>query len=118
MKHLTIIALVTLVCCSSCSQHFYAPALYNNDISYQPKPASFDSAKTATYISIGGGFTIINSDDGISLNEFNVSRAHVFNNTNLSYGAFGVIGSIDKSINPDEKDPYSFVSKNFAAVGG
>lgn len=106
--------------CTSCSKHFFAPALYNDDVSYQPKPASFDSIKSATYVSIGEGFNqAVDLNNTISFGELDISQGHVFNNVNLSYGAFGVLGAIDNSNHENElKDPYSFGSKTFAGLGG
>ncbi|MES2277040.1 MAG: hypothetical protein V4592_13510 [Bacteroidota bacterium] len=119
MKRLIISVLLIAILCSSCNKHFYAPALYDNDISYQPKPASFDSAKSATYVSLGEGFNqAVNLNNTVSFGEFDISEGHVFKNSNLSYGAFGFAGSIDNSNHQNElKDPHSFESKGFAGIG-
>jgi hypothetical protein len=120
MRKLIIPAVLILLLCSACNKHFYAPALYNNDVSYQPKPASFDSAKSATYVSIGEGFNqAVNINNTVSFGELDISRGHVFKNSNLSYGAFGFVGAIDNENHQNElKDPYSFKSKSFAGIGG
>jgi len=120
MKKLLLPALVAVLLFSSCSKKFYAPALFEHDMSYQPKPTSFDSSKTARYISIGGGFNqAVNIDDAVSFAELNISQAHVFKNTNLSYGAYGFVGGIENENYQNEtKTPYSFSSKGFAGIGG
>lgn len=120
MKKLLLPALIVLISLNSCSKRFYAPALYEHDVSYQPKPSSFDSSKTATYISIGEGFNqAVNINNTVSFGELNISQGHVFKNTNLSYGAYGFLGSIDNSNHSNElKDPNSFESKSFAGIGG
>lgn len=120
MKNLIITAILLVLFCTSCSKHYYAPALYNHDISYQPKPASFDSVKSATYVSLGGGFNeAIDDKNSISFGEFDISQGHAFKNVNLSYGAFGFVGGIDNyNYENETKDPYSFSSKGFAGIGG
>ena len=50
---LNILATSLLFLLSACERQIYTPALYHQDIAYQPKPASFDSLKTANYISGG-----------------------------------------------------------------
>jgi hypothetical protein len=118
-KHrLLLLFILPLLC--ACHKNFYAPALYNNDISYQPKPSSFDSAKTASYVSLGfGTHEGVSSSTTITFGELNLSRGHVFNNVNLAYGAFGFAGAIDNSNHDNEKsDPNSFASKSFGGVGG
>jgi hypothetical protein len=119
MKNLYIPALLITLLFSACDKHIYAPALYNHDVSYQPKPTSFDSTKSATYISIGEGFNqAVNVNNTISFGELNLSEGHAFKNSNLSYGVFGVVGSIDNSNHDNElKDPNSFSSKSFGGIG-
>ena len=48
------VLLIAILLFASCS-HVYTPALYHADIVYQPKPASFDTVKSATYISAALG---------------------------------------------------------------
>ena len=121
MKNYRLLLLLIIPLVSSCSRHFYAPALYNNDVAYQPKPTSFDSVKSAGYVSLGFGSNEgVSSSNTITFSELNISHAHVFNNVNLSYGAFGFAGSIDNSNYDNEKktDPVAFKSKGFGGVGG
>ncbi|QKJ32554.1 hypothetical protein HQ865_23250 [Mucilaginibacter mali] len=120
MKTLIIPSILLVLFCTSCSKHYYAPALYNHDVSYQPKPTSFDKVKSATYVSLGGGFNqAVDDNNSISFAEFNLSEGHVFDHANLSYGAFGFAGAIDNANHENEKsDPLSFASKSFAGVGG
>lgn len=120
MKKFAILALFIALAFASCSKHFYAPALYNHDISYQPKPTSFDSSKTAAYVSLGAGFNqAVDIKNSISFAELDLSQGHAFNHVNLAYGAYGFIGAIDNSNHENElKDPHSFDSKGFAGIGG
>ena len=121
MKNHRLLLLLILPLLSSCSRHFYAPGLFNNDITYQPKPASFDTVKHAGYVSLGFGANEgVSSSSSVSFGEVNLSHAHVFNNVNLAYGAFGFIGAIDNSNYDNEKasDPVSFKSKEFGGYGG
>src|SRR6202012_1285125 len=46
-----------------------------------------------------------------------VSRGYVFNNFNLAYGAFGVVGDYEKGTE-DSNYPNNFTDKFFGAVGG
>jgi hypothetical protein len=111
-----------ILCCiavlfASCSR-VYSPALYHQDIAYQPKPTSFDAAKSATYVSAGLNIhTNNNFTDGLVSGQVNLSEGQVFNNFNLAYGAFGVFGDYaNSSIN--KGDPYYFTDKFFGAIGG
>jgi hypothetical protein len=86
-----------LIILSSCSNHTYAPALYHQDIAYQPKPASYDSAKSATYISMGLNYYLDPTWTAfLASGQFNISRGYVFNKFNLAYGAFGALGNFDE----------------------
>jgi hypothetical protein len=117
INKITFILLVSTFFLASCS-HVYVPALYHQDIAYQPKPASFDTAKAATYISGGlNMYTNSNYNDFLVSGQFNLSRGYVFNNFNLAYGAFGVFGDYQNSaISRDEANYFS--DKSFGAVGG
>lgn len=102
---------------ASCS-HVYSPALYHQDIVYQPKPTSFDKEKSANYISAGlNAYTNTNLNDGIVSGQLNLSRGHVFNNFNVAYGAFGVLGDYQNG-SSDTKAANYFSDKFFGAVGG
>jgi len=102
---------------ASCSK-YYGPALYHQDIAYMPKPASFDSVKSATYVSAGiNGYTEGNIGDLLMSGQVNISRGYAFKNFNLAYGAFGVFGNYDNgTINKGQ--PNYFGDKFFGAVGG
>ena len=117
INKITLILLPAAFLFSACS-HVYVPALYHQDIAYQPKPASFDTAKTATYIS-GGLNTYTNShyNDFLVSGQFNLSQGFVFDNFNLAYGAFGVLGDYQNSAISQGKPNY-FSDKSFGAVGG
>ncbi len=102
---------------ASCSK-VYSPALYHQDIAYQPKPASFDSVKSRTYASAGLN-TYLNSNlsDLVVSGQVNLSRGYVFNNFNLAYGAFGVFGDYENGA-IQQGQPNYFTDKFFGAVGG
>ncbi|WP_259066863.1 hypothetical protein HDF24_21095 [Mucilaginibacter sp. X4EP1] len=113
----TCLVLLSIILLTSCS-HLYEPALYHQDIAYQPKPASFDSVKMATYIS--GGLNMNSNtylNDFLISGQFNLSQGYVFNNFNLAYGAFGVFGDY-QSDQTNRSAPNYFNNKSFAAVGG
>lgn len=117
-----IIIILSAVIFSSCS-HVYTPALYHQDIAYQPKPASYDSVKAQTYISAGGNmYTNTNYTDGLVSGQVNISQGFVFNHFNLAYGAFGVAGdynnSYSTSSNSQQDMANHFSDKFFGAVGG
>jgi len=115
-RFLLLIACI-LILFSSCSNHIYAPALYHQDIAYQPKPASYDTAKSATYISAGlNYYTDPSWQNMLVSGQFNLSRGHVFNHVNLAYGAFGILGDYEKDTGdglPQER----FTDKFFGAAG-
>lgn len=120
LKPILITALI-LALFSSCS-HVYTPALYHQDIAYQPKPASFDSVKFQTYVS-GGLNLYANTDytDFLTSGQLNISQGAVFNHFNLAYGVFGAIGNYNNSRTDSAKaqnTPANFSNKYFAAVGG
>lgn len=103
---------------SACSNHVYAPALYHQDIAYQPKPTSFDTAKAANYFTAGlNYYTDATWQDLFVSAQFNLSRGHVFNNVNLAYGVFGVMGDFDKGSSSGDLPDEKFTDKFFAAVG-
>src|SRR4051812_44208526 len=86
-----------LLLTSSCS-HLYAPAMYHQDIAYQPKPTSFDAVKSSTYISAGlNNYSGINYTDWLTSGQVNLSVGHAFDNFNVAYGAFGVFGDYQHS---------------------
>lgn len=102
---------------ASCS-HVYTPALYHQDIAYQPKPASFDSVKSRTYVSAGlGGNSNTNYNDFLISGQLNLSQGHVFDNFNIAYGGFAVFGDYENGSN-DKTKPNYFSDKFFGAVGG
>ncbi|MDP9080060.1 MAG: hypothetical protein M3O71_21755 [Bacteroidota bacterium] len=116
LKYLSVLFLSALVF-ASCS-HVYTPALYHQDIAYQPKPTSFDTAKSLTYVSAGlGGYTNTNLNDVLISGQLNLSRGHVFNNFNIAYGGFAVFGDYQNGSN-DKTQPNYFSDKFFGAVGG
>src|ERR1700744_371756 len=101
---------------ASCS-HVYNPALFHQDIAYQPKPTSFDTVKSLTYVSAGlGGNTNTNASDLLISGQLNVSRGHAFKNANLAYGAFAVFGDYENG-STNKNEPNYFSDKYFGAVG-
>jgi len=102
---------------ASCS-NVYTPALYHQDVVYQPKPASFDTVKAVNYLS--GGINVNTNNNGGDLlysGQFNLSRGYVFNNFNLAFGAFGVFGDYQNSTIQKDNGNY-FSDKFVGAVGG
>lgn len=116
-----LIIIFLFVAFSSCS-HVYAPALFHQDIAYQPKPASFDTAKSATYVSLGwNNYTSPEYEDLLESAQMNISRGHDFKNFNLAYGAFGVLGNYNNSTSGNSatnNPPNNFSDKFFGAYGG
>lgn len=106
-----------LLILSSCDNHIYTPALYHQDIAYQPKPASFDTAKAASYLSGGMNYYADQTwTDLLVSAQVNYSRGYVYNNFNLAYGVFGVAGEYAKG-NEGGTAPDSFNDKFFGAFG-
>jgi len=102
---------------ASCSQ-VYSPALYHHDIAYQPKPTSFDTVKTANYVSAAfGAYPSEDYNNTLVSGQINLSQGYVFNNFNLAYGAFGVFGDYQNGTG-DKTKPSYFTDKFFGAVGG
>jgi hypothetical protein len=102
---------------ASCS-HLYSPALYHQDIAYQPKPTSFDKETSATYVSAGlNTYTNTNLNDAVVSGQLNLSQGYVFDNFNVAYGAFGVLGDYQNG-SSDTKSASYFSDRFFGAVGG
>lgn len=113
---LLLVLCFPLLLLNACS-HVYAPALYHQDIAYQPKPTSFDTKKTATYISAGlNNYASVNYSDFLTSGQVNLSVGHAFDNFNVAYGAFGVLG--DYQYSGSKSDINYFNDKFFGAVGG
>jgi len=103
---------------ASCS-HVYTPALYHQDIAYQPKPASFDSVKSRTYVSAGvGGNSNTNYNDFLISGQLNLSQGHVFDNFNIAYGGFLSLGDYQKDSGDKNQTTNSQNDLFFGAVGG
>jgi hypothetical protein len=103
---------------NACSNHIYTPALFHQDIAYQPKPMSFDTVKSATYIS--GGINFYTDPTWIDMlisGQVNYSRGYVYQNINLAYGAFAVLGDFDKGSSSDDYRTENFTDKFFGAGG-
>jgi len=102
--------------------NLYGPAMYSGDISYQPKPMSSDSNHHAGYVSLSylsaDAPNDNNSFDMISGELINIGQGYTFDNFNLSYGAFGAIGSYSNQTNKDATQPAYFNNKSFGNVGG
>jgi hypothetical protein len=100
----------------------YGPPMYADDIAYQPKPISSDSVHHAAYVSAsysqGGPPNSKNSGDDITMGQLNIGQGFTFNNFNLSYGAFGGIGSYHNQTNNNVGQPNYFTSKSFENLGG
>ncbi|MFI5138720.1 MAG: hypothetical protein ACHQIM_12910 [Sphingobacteriales bacterium] len=115
-KIILLLSLASLIF-ASCS-NVYTPALYHQDIVYQPKPASFDTVKAVNYFSAGINVnTNNNGNDLLFGGQFNLSRGYVFNNFNLAFGAFGFFGDYQNS-EIQKSDANYFSDKFVGAVGG
>ncbi|MBS1502863.1 MAG: hypothetical protein JST32_12425 [Bacteroidetes bacterium] len=118
-KCLFLLSVLAISALNSCSNHTYAPALYHQDIAYMPKPASFDTAKSATYFS-GGLNTYLDptwTKAMLPSGQVNISQGYVFNHFNLAYGAFGELGDFSKGTSSDDKPDEKWSDKFFGAVG-
>lgn len=112
---LLLLLCAAAVLLSACS-HVYAPALYHQDIAYQPKPSSFDVKSTQTYASVGlNNYAGINYTDFLTSGQVNLGEGHRFDNFNVAYGAFGVFG--DYQYSGSKTDANYFSDKFFGAVG-
>ena len=112
---LTLFLFLLIFC--SCT-HVYETALFHQDIAYIPKPASFDTVKTATYVSAGyDGYANTNFNDFFDSWQLNLSRGYVFKNFNLAFGAFGVAGLFQNQ-DANTKEPHYFNNTFFGAYGG
>ncbi|WP_207534471.1 hypothetical protein [Desertivirga arenae] len=118
MKYFTFSITVLVLAFSSCTSKFYTPALINSNVSYQPKPLSSDSVKAANYLSgsINNALGEMMADE-IIFGQLNYNRAHVYNNVNIVYGAYGFLGTY-KNGALDVGEPYYFEKKSFSGGGG
>src|SRR2546423_3976978 len=113
---LLLVLCFPLLIFSACS-HVYVPALYHQDIAYQPKPTSFDKSPTATYASVGlNNYSGVNYTDFLTSGQVNLSQGIRFDNFNIAYGAFGVFG--DYQYSGSKTDANYFSDKFFGAIGG
>lgn len=115
MRYVLAALFLVLLCCG-CNNHYYSPALYKNDITYQFKPMSVDSIKTVNYItgSFINGFGYDN--DRITLGQLAYNRATTYKSVNLSYGAYGFSGTYEnRDLKPT--DAGYFDSKSLSGVG-
>lgn len=122
-----IIPVFTAILFGSCAVsgpkiNLYGPAIYERDISYQPKPMSSDSVHHASYASLAyfssGPANDKNSNDIIQGGQFNIGQGYTFDNFNLSYGAFGEVGDYQNQNNTDPTQPHYFANKSFETLGG
>jgi hypothetical protein len=102
--------------------NLYGPAMYAKDVAYQPKPMSSDSVHHATYASLtyysGNVGNDKNDNDAITSGQFNIGQGYTFSNFNLSYGAFGELGSYQNETNSDVTQPHYFNTKYYESLGG
>ncbi|MBC8051973.1 MAG: hypothetical protein H7Y13_02815 [Sphingobacteriaceae bacterium] len=119
MRKLLPLAVLFFGSCST-GMKYFDPALLYTDISYQPKPVSIDSLKTANYISLGLNQKETNTESGsydmLTSLQLDISRAHTLKNLCFSYGIFGMMGYMkNKAIEAGE--PYYYDKKTFSAAG-
>jgi hypothetical protein len=82
---------------SSCTQHYYPSAMFQNDVQYMSKPYSEDSVRHGTYVS-GTYMVELNSDnldDSETAGLLNIYQSYTLKNPNLniSYGVLGFAGN-------------------------
>jgi hypothetical protein len=120
MKRVLFIFLTTnSLLLAACSINAYIPAQLNKDISYQPKPMSSDSVKTANYLSgsvFNGAGADVTGNDQLIIGQLDYSRAHKFKNFDVAYGGYGFMGSI-KNNSITVGDPYYFEHKSLYGFG-
>jgi hypothetical protein len=119
MRNLTLFLILLFTAIISSCTHQFVPALYHQDVAYQPKPASFDSAKFQTYAS-GGANYYLNPQysDLLVSGQLNLSQGVTFKNVNLAYGAFGVAGDYNNGSVSNGPSIGNWSDKFFGAVGG
>ena len=117
MRFKLLLFLCSLILLFNACSHIYAPALYHQDIAYQPKRSSFDAKSTQTYASAGlNNYAGTNFTDFLTSGQVNLSQGVRFDNFNIAYGAFGVFG--DYQYSGSKTDANYFPDKFFGAVGG
>ncbi|RKR83817.1 hypothetical protein BDD43_4031 [Mucilaginibacter gracilis] len=118
MKKIYALALlITVIFISGCNDHFYAPALYNNNSTYLAKPMHTDSAKSASYVSGGLGLgSGIDLKDNTYMGLLRLDHANTFDNINLAYGVFGFAGSYENT-SIEKTEANYFNNKFFAGLG-
>jgi hypothetical protein len=126
LKNCGLLLLISIVLVSCGVQgpkiNLYGPAMYAKDIAYQPKPMSSDSVHHATYASLtyysGNISNDKNDNDAITSGQFNIGQGYTFKNFNLSYGAFGELGTYQNETNTDPAQPNYFSTKYYESLGG
>ncbi len=119
MNNKILLALCVLASVFTSCTRLYSPALYHNDIVYQPKPTSFDKEAVATYVSAGlNAHSSPSYSDFIVSGQLNLSQGFVFDNFNFAYGGFASFGNYQRGGSVDSKNPNYFKDKFFGAVGG
>jgi len=120
---LAVILLIYSSCGVSGPQYnLYGPAMYANDISYQPKPLSTDSVHHSTYASAtywsGSPTNNNNNGDEITGWQLNVGQGHTFKGFNIAYSAFAGFGSYLNQTNNTTSQPNYFKNESFGNAGG
>ncbi|MFD2147451.1 hypothetical protein [Mucilaginibacter antarcticus] len=119
MNNKTLLALCLLAAVFTSCTRLYSPALFHNDIAYQPKPASFDKEKMATYVSAGlDAHASPGYNDVLLSGQLNLSQGFTTDKFNFSYGGFASFGDYQAGEYADTKAPDYFKNKFFGAVGG
>src|ERR1700761_5874255 len=119
MKNLFIILIILFSATITSCTHQFVPALYHQDVAYQPKPASFDTAKVQTYVAGGLNYYLSPQySDLLVSGQLNLSQGVTFKNANLAYGAFGVAGNYSNGYSNSDGSIANFTNKFFGGVGG
>ncbi len=103
---------------SSCANKVFTPALFGDNIAYQPKPMSYEVKKTTNYISGTFGIHSAVNNDDVGFGELNLSRAHTFKYGNLALGMFGFAGRVTNATSDSNNiGKYSFKHLSFEGLG-
>ena len=99
----------------------YNPAMVSLNLGYMPRPTSFDSTRSAVYIS--GGFMkdyqefspVNGSEDMLSLGVFSINKGLIYKNVNFAYGADFFAGNF-KNKSLKASDPGYFNKMSLSGV--
>ncbi|TZF82711.1 hypothetical protein FW774_14540 [Pedobacter sp. BS3] len=98
MKKIYFPAFLVVLLSGCDSIRYYMPVMLKADLTYMPKPMSFDSIKTSNYVTATyGGKSMANLDEESTFGQFSFSRSHYLKNINVSYGGGGYFGTVENN---------------------